>query len=87
VAVFDTDFWINIVPEHWEHDDPPARFFERIYTVALNSHVRIAFVPDVSDVCPPWSVELILGGAIPRVRAPDCIQPQRTPTRLASRLG
>jgi hypothetical protein len=50
------DLRINVRSEDWEHDGSPL--FEGIYSVALNSTVDIAFVPDISDLGSPWSVAL-----------------------------
>ena len=56
------DFRVYVRPEMWEHDAPESQFFARIYTVTLNTHVDLPFVPDVSDVCPPWNADLVPNG-------------------------
>jgi hypothetical protein len=40
--------------EEWEYDPPVSRHFAEIYVASLNTHVKISFVPDVSEACPPW---------------------------------
>ena len=60
---YDADFRLYVRPETWESDGPDSAFFTGIYTVSLNSLVRIAFVPDVSEVCPPWSEDVLPNGS------------------------
>jgi hypothetical protein len=55
----EADFRIYVHPERWEYEAPEAEFFDGIYSVALNSHVRLSFVPDVSEICPPWSRDVL----------------------------
>jgi hypothetical protein len=57
--VYDADFRLYVYPEMREYDESERPYFEGIYLVPLNSHAQIYFVPDVSDVCPPWTREAI----------------------------
>jgi hypothetical protein len=60
---YEADVRVYVRRETWENEGATSQFFVGVYTVALNSHVRIAFVPDVSDVCPPWREDLVPNGA------------------------
>jgi hypothetical protein len=59
---YPADFRVYVRPEMWEHEAPESHFFDGIYTVRLNTHVEIPFVPDVSEFCPPWSPDLVPNG-------------------------
>jgi hypothetical protein len=52
------DYPVRVYDESSEHDPPEAELFERVFTMVLNYYVRIAFVPDVSAVAPPWNDDL-----------------------------
>jgi hypothetical protein len=55
---YDADFRVFVRPEMWERHAPESQYFVGIYTVYLNTHVIISFIPDVSDSCPPWRQDL-----------------------------
>jgi hypothetical protein len=49
------DYPVSVLAASWEKSDPgSARLYEGIYTVTLNHRVDICFVPDISDLAPPW---------------------------------
>ena len=52
----EVDFRVDVNPGEWENE---SRFFRGIYTVSLNDHVQVSFVPDASKSCPPWNADLI----------------------------
>lgn len=54
-----SNYPVRMVRETDEVPDSHARIYEGIYTVVLNETVRVAFVPDVSTVAPPWDRRLL----------------------------
>jgi hypothetical protein len=58
----DADYRVSVRPMPWDVPGPESKYFAGIYTVSLNSHVEISFVPDVSNECPPWSADLVPNG-------------------------
>jgi len=48
------DFPIQVIPEADEQEGPDLRQFEGIYRAVLNHTVSVTFVPDVSELAPPW---------------------------------
>jgi hypothetical protein len=48
------DFPIQVIPETDERDRPDLQQFEGIYQAVLNYTVTVVFVPDVSELAPPW---------------------------------
>lgn len=46
---------VQVVAEPEEHDGPDAELYSGIFLVLLNHEVPIYFVPDVSEIAPPWN--------------------------------
>jgi hypothetical protein len=53
------DFPVKVVRQEWEQEPPTAPLYHGIFTVTLNHVVHVAFVPDVSDLAPPWDDHLL----------------------------
>jgi hypothetical protein len=54
----EVDFRVAVSSEELEQSENESRFFRGIYTVSLNDHVRVSFVPDASESYPPWNAYL-----------------------------
>jgi hypothetical protein len=52
------DYPVRVYDEPSDQDPPEAELYEGIFTMVLNYYVRIAFIPDVSAVAPPWDDRL-----------------------------
>ncbi|MFI1916114.1 hypothetical protein [Nocardia sp. NPDC020380] len=51
----DRDFRIHVERLSWSVDVDNPELFDRVYILVLNSRIEIRFVPDVSEIAPPWS--------------------------------
>jgi hypothetical protein len=53
------DYPVKVFRELLEQEPPTEQLYEGIFTAVLNYVVRIAFVPDVRAVAPPWDDHLL----------------------------
>jgi hypothetical protein len=53
------DYPVQVLRQEWEEPPDAAAWYAGIFTVTLNYHVDVAFVPDVSAVAPPWDDHLL----------------------------
>jgi hypothetical protein len=53
------DYPVQVLRQEWEEPAEAAAWYAGIFTVTLNHHVDVAFVPDVSAVAPPWDDHLL----------------------------
>ncbi|MEU1208637.1 hypothetical protein [Nocardia sp. NPDC005825] len=56
----EADFRVYVTPEWGEVDvaEEERELFHGVYSVNLNDHIDIRFVPDVSEVAPPWGIHV-----------------------------
>jgi hypothetical protein len=52
------NYLVQVAPYAWDNDDlepDEVPLYDGIYAVVLQFLVSVAFIPDVSDVAPPWT--------------------------------
>jgi hypothetical protein len=54
------DYPVRVLAQEWDEEPVRADLYRGLFAVTLNHVVEIVFVPDISEVAPPWD-----GGTLP----------------------
>lgn len=53
------DYPVQVLRQAWEEEPAVAHLYDGAYAVSLNHVVKVAFIPDVSPLAPPWDADAL----------------------------